>query len=178
MLTAGAWSKLKTAASGRIGFSLSSSGGGDLKQFAVSQPKSSYHSPVDGMNYEAEQGRVQYSSDGHGPKGTGPVVVEKYVLLTDQTKMAEYISATSLSDYMKAIENTVRTHVSQLKKEATMIIESDVSPSGKAAYKVAARPPGIPSGQISAVSQWLGPIKVPSTKGPIRFQILLRLWPR
>ncbi|MFA7336975.1 MAG: hypothetical protein WC028_09345 [Candidatus Obscuribacterales bacterium] len=133
------------------------------------------------MNYEAEQGWVQYSSDGHGPKGTGPVVVDKYVLLTDQTKIAEYISVASLVDYMKVIENTVTTHVSQLKKETTtyeMIIESEVSPGGKAVYKVAAKPPGIPSSLISAVSQWLGAIKAPSTKGPIRFQILLRLWPR
>lgn len=181
MLTADAWNKLKTAASGRIGISLSSSGGGDLNQFAISQPKSSYHNPVDHMNYEAEQGWVQYSSDGHGPKGTGPVVVDKYVLLTDQTKIAEYISVASLVDYMKVIENTVTTHVSQLKKETTtyeMIIESEVSPGGKAVYKVAAKPPGIPSSLISAVSQWLGAIKAPSTKGPIRFQILLRLWPR
>ena len=133
------------------------------------------------MDYEAEQGWVQYSSDGHEPKGKGPVVVDKYVLLTDQTKMAEYISVKSLCDYMKAIENTVTKHVSRLEKEAAsyeMIIESEVSPGGKVVYKVAAKPPGIQSSQISAISQWLGAIKAPSTKGPIRFQILLRLWPR
>ncbi|MBP6745116.1 hypothetical protein KA344_07760 [bacterium] len=181
MLTADAWSKLKTAVSGRIGFSLASTGGGDLKQFALSQPKSSYHNPVDGMNYEAEQGWVQYSSDGSGPKSTGPVVVDKYVLLTDQTKMAEYISVTSLVDYMKAIEEMVTAHVSQMKKETTsyeVIIESEVSPGGKAVYNVVARPPSIPSSLIQAVHQWLSSIKAPSTKGPIRFQVLLRLWPR
>lgn len=181
MLTADAWSKLKTAVSGRIGFSLSSTGGGELKQFVLSQPTSSYHNPVDRTNYEAEQGWVQYSSGGTGPKSTGPVVVDKYVLLTDQTKMAEYISVTSLVDYMKAIEEMVATHVSQLKKETStyeMIIESEVSPGGKAVYRVAARPPGIPSSLIRAVHQWLGAIKAPSTKGQIRFQVLLRLWPR
>lgn len=106
MLTADAWKKLKSAASGRIGFSLSSTGEGDLKQFAISQPKSSYHNPVYRLNYQAEQGWVEYSSDEPRPKSTGPVVVDK------------------------------------------------------------------------AVYQWLGAVKAPSTKGPIRFQIVLPLWPR
>lgn len=85
---------------------------------------------------------MQYGSGGTGPKSAGPVVVDKDVLLTDQTKMAEYISVASLVDYMKAIEEMVATHVSQLKKETStyeMIIESEVSPGGKAVYKVTAR---------------------------------------
>jgi hypothetical protein len=181
LLTKDAWSKLKTAVAGRARFSIPGIEGDDLKQFVISQPMSSYHNPIDGVNYKAEQGWVEYSSNAQRSKSAGPVVVDKYVLLTEQIQMAEFISVNSLCDYLKAIEDTVATHVSGMKAEKTsyeMIIESEVSPGGKAEYKVAARPAHMPASLIRAVHQWLAAVKAPSTKGPIRLQILLRLWPR
>ena len=182
MLTNDAWNKLKSSVSVRKDFTVAATEGGDLNEFTITFSKSVYQNPVDGKDYVAEGGWQEYKPNTKKAKSDGgPVVVDEIVLLTDQSKLKTYISVEVLANYVKEIEKTATLHFAQTKKETTpyeMIIDSEVSPGNKAVFRIAAKPEGLSDALVKALYAKLNALQAPAANGPVRFQVLLKLWPK